>query len=306
MAKKPDGFAKVKDAFKHCEGVTYLNGEELKNVQRVLLQMLKDFIEVAERNHIDYSLSGGTLLGAVRHQGFIPWDDDMDLHIPRKSFDRFKKIFEKELGDRYTLSAPEISEHYGLSVSQFKKKDTVYKTFNNITEPDEECGICIDLFILENTPDHALVRKAHGFLCLGVGYLLNCRKVYDYVPDLMKALDHQADNAIRSCFQTKMRIGRLLRFIPLDSFTRFTYRIYSLCKNHNSRYVTIPSGRVHYFGEMDTRKNMCHVKKAVFEGVSVSIPYGEVSYLTRLFGTTYMEIPPVEKREQHPLLKIQL
>ena len=44
MAKKPDGFAKVKDAFKHCEGVTYLNGEELKNVQRVLLQMLKDFI----------------------------------------------------------------------------------------------------------------------------------------------------------------------------------------------------------------------------------------------------------------------
>ena len=72
--------------------------DTLKRLQNVELDMLKDIIEVADRNCVNYSLSGGSVLGAVRHKGFIPWDDDIDINMPRKDFERFKHVFEKKGG----------------------------------------------------------------------------------------------------------------------------------------------------------------------------------------------------------------
>ena len=299
---KKDGFAIVKKALSKNDNCITLSAEERKLLQQTLLSMLLDLIRVCEKYGIKYSLSGGSVLGSVRHGGFIPWDDDIDINMPRADYLRLKKVFAKELGKDYLLDAPEHSRGYGRSLVQFKKKDTLYRIFNNLDEPIERCGICIDIFILENTPDNPMLRKIHGMACLAAGYFLNCRKVVEYVPPLKKMLNDDA--AIKTCFGKKLAIGKLIKWIPLDVCTMITYRIYSACRNSDSEYVTIPSGRGHYFGEMGIRSAMCEYEKRSFCGHEVNIPKGYDDYMHRLYGPGDYMIPPAEdQRETHPIIE---
>ena len=75
--------------------------EVLKRVQETELEILRDFIDLCDRHEIDYFGVGGTAIGAVRHQGFIPWDDDIDIGFLRKDYDRFLALAKEELSDKY-------------------------------------------------------------------------------------------------------------------------------------------------------------------------------------------------------------
>ena len=77
---------------------------ELKDVQKEALKILLAFRDICEKNGLNYYISGGTFLGAVRHGGFIPWDDDVDVAMPRKDFNRFLEIAEKELPEGYSIN----------------------------------------------------------------------------------------------------------------------------------------------------------------------------------------------------------
>ena len=299
MSKK-DGFYERKKGFEGMDGVIIVEGETLIRLQKYLLNMLKDIAQVCEANHIFYTLSGGSILGTVRHQGFIPWDDDIDLNMPRADFEKLKTVFEEQLGDRYELVCPEKSSGHGLSVSQIKRKGTVYRSYNELSQ--ESPGICIDIFILENTYDNALARKLHGILCLASGYILTCRKTFEDLPYLKKYLDQ--NEGLSKEFNKKAKLGRIVSWIKLDSCARFTKKVYSLCGNNNSKHVSIPSGRKHYFGEMYLREDMCQSIWMKFEDMDVRIPKGYKTYLTIMYGDTYMELPPVEKREHHPLMEL--
>lgn len=299
MAEK-DGFKVLKMGFDH-DKVIYVEGETLKKLQHVILGMLEDFIETCKTYDINYSLSGGSILGAVRHQGFIPWDDDVDINISRKDFNKLKEVFPKALSDRYTLYAPEEVKGHGMSLAQIKKKGTVYRSFNELDKKDS--GITMDLFVVENTPNNKLLRKLHGILCLGFGYMLTCRKTYE---DLDAIKEYVSEGEALKTFEKKAKRGSLLRFISLDRLTKQTIAIYSMCHNDHSKYVTIPSGRKHYFGEMQERDHLLKVKEVPFESIKANIPEDPVPYLLALYGPTYMEVPPVEKREQHPLMELDL
>ncbi len=300
-----DGFELVKRSLSESERSITPTEEERRKLQQLLKEMLFDLVDVCEKYNINYSLSGGSVLGAIRHKGFIPWDDDVDINIPRADFNKLKKIFKKELGKAYILDAPELTRGHGRTVSQYKKRGTIYKIFNNLHEPDEKCGVCIDLFVLENVPDNPILRRLHGIACLAAGYILNCRKVADYAGPLSEII--LDDEVIEKCFGKKLAIGRILKPIPLDVITRMTYSIYSLCKNELSEYVTIPSGRGHYFGEMDTRRNMCQYIDGTFCDRKVKLPAGYDGYMHRLYGKgDYMKPPAESDRETHPLIALDL
>ena len=84
----------------------------LRKLQMAELEILKEFVRLCEAHGLQYYLVGGTLLGAVRHKGFIPWDDDIDVAMPRGDYDRFAQIAPKELDPRYFYQCPDTDPHY--------------------------------------------------------------------------------------------------------------------------------------------------------------------------------------------------
>ena len=114
------------DAFKHnqSEMCQALDSEQLARLQHVLLEMLDDIILVCSREGIDYMLGGGSALGAARHQGMIPWDDDIDLNMTRADVQRFIPAFEAAFSDKYWIHTPEKSDNYALLMPQIRKKGT--------------------------------------------------------------------------------------------------------------------------------------------------------------------------------------
>ena len=85
------------------EGVIRVEGELLKSLQRVLCDMLSDIARVCEEEHIDYVLGGGTCLGAIRHHGFIPWDDDVDINMTREGYRRFRTALLEAYPGKYVI-----------------------------------------------------------------------------------------------------------------------------------------------------------------------------------------------------------
>ncbi len=89
-------------------GLIVLNDEQIKCVQAIAIEMYKDIMNVCHKYGLQVSLSGGSALGAVRHHGFIPWDDDIDLMMPRKDYDIFLKVANDELGNKYYIATPSL------------------------------------------------------------------------------------------------------------------------------------------------------------------------------------------------------
>lgn len=104
-----------------------MDNATLRKVQLIQLEMAKKVKKICDANGIQYFLDGGTLLGAVRHQGFIPWDDDLDIGMLRKDYDKFISIAQPALGDQYFLQTLDTDDHYGQPFAKIRKIGTVYR-----------------------------------------------------------------------------------------------------------------------------------------------------------------------------------
>lgn len=291
-------------AFKNIhlkEGMVEITGDRLAALQNVLLGMLSDIHETCRQYDIQYFLSGGSMLGAVRHGGFIPWDDDMDIFMTRGEFNRFREIFPEALGGDYWLHTPIDTTDYGVTISRVRKKGTVVRGKDDGDRKD--CGAWVDIFILENTYDNPLLRKLHGLLCMACGFALSCRMFYSRRELYMYLIGDDEEN--RKTFRTKIRLGHLLSFLSLDTWTRFTNAVYSMCGNARSQWVACPSGRLHYTGEMYPRDPFCIPVKCVFEDRETYISAWAEGYLKKMYGD-YMRIPPESERETHVVTEFDL
>ena len=130
----------------------------LKHLQDVYLMMLKDFIKVCDENQIEYFLDGGSALGAVRHQGFIPWDDDIDIILFRDEYERLIEILEKLPQDKYELLSSKNKKCYCRLHSQWNLKGTKTEAYYDMNT-DFTLGICLDIFVLDNIPNDGLRKK---------------------------------------------------------------------------------------------------------------------------------------------------
>ena len=124
----------------------YYDEDTLKKVQAVQKQILKDVQAVCEKNEIDIFLLFGSALGVVRHHGFIPWDDDIDVGVFREDFPRLKHVLEAELGDKYEFLTCETNGSYACTVTHFQKKGTKFVS-RDAADCDYVPGINIDFFV---------------------------------------------------------------------------------------------------------------------------------------------------------------
>lgn len=278
-----------------------LGDDDLKKLQKKLLMMAQDIIEVLESIHANYHLTGGTCLGAIRHQGFIPWDDDMDIDLARKDVANFLKTFTQKYGDKYYIHTPYNEDGFSLPSIQIRLKNTLYVGVNDYKE--EESGIPIDIAIIENTYDFKILRKIHGIGSMGLGLIVSCRKFAAYrnfYLDLVSGLKEET-----KIFKKKILIGRLFSFFSLAHWIRIYDKWNSRCHNNDSKYVVVPTGRKGFFGEIYDRDKFYESTKANFESFSWNVPKDYDYYLTKMYHD-YMKLPPKKEVERHALLKFKL
>ncbi len=291
------------DAFKNIDSnsdkFVHINGEVLKNLQKELVKMMEDVVDVCDEEGIDYALVGGSALGAVRHKGFIPWDDDMDIGMTSYEYKRFKKAFLNKYGDKYWIHDCQ-TDNYGMTLNKIRLKGSVCRGKEDTYT--DECGFFIDIFMTENTYNNKILYYIHGFFCMAFGFLLSCRMFYRNRKLMMELVE--ANPNLKSAFKLKIFIGRLLSFISVKRLTCITQGIYGFCKNRDSKYIAIPSGRKHYFKETYLREGQVKVTKCEFEGHKWNIPKDYKTYLTKLYGD-YMKIPPEKDREEHLVLELK-
>jgi lipopolysaccharide cholinephosphotransferase len=276
-------------------------GEDLRRLQLIILSILDDVTSFCDKNGLSYVLCGGTALGAVRHGGFIPWDDDADISMPRTDYDCFIETFPGLFADKYYCAAPSIDPDK-LPTTQIRLKGTVARLPMDAGTPDEECGIFLDVFPIENTYDNVVLRKAHGLVCMAFGLFGSCRR---YFRDEHYYLEYAAgDKDFEKAVRAKARIGRLVSFSSVASWNRRVDRWYSRCKNTSSKFVTTPTGMHHFTGEMLPRHVLMQTARVGFEGRSLSVPRGYEEYLTMMYGD-WRKVPSEEEIEYHAYIDLQ-
>ncbi len=282
-------------------GLMVISDEELKLVQEKLESMLRDFDEVCTKYNIKWCLFGGSVIGAVRHEGFIPWDDDVDIFMTRKEYNKFRQIAETEMGSRYLLKEPG-RKNYIYHFPQLQLRHTEIEPIQTTEEAND--GLYIDIFIMENTPNNAILRKFHGLLCTIMLFIDSAVRQNKCKSHILKYAG--TDKEIVAAINKRASFAWLFGFKSFEKWLSLSDKVFSLCGNDESKYVACPSGRLHYFKETYQRKEMCNYIKHKFENHEWNIPAGYEYYLSKRYGTDYMTVPPKEKHEKHIYVKLDL
>ena len=276
----------VKGTVNDQESGKVLTMEQIGEIQKVLLMLLEDIDDLCRKNNLNYILIGGTAIGCIRHKGFIPWDDDVDVAMTRADYEKFTKIMSEVYPDKYCLTDAIRENNYGKNIPKLRLKGTTYNTLLKIEPEDKE--ITADIFIIENVENSKIMKNIHGFLCLMMGYFLSCRRLAENKEFFSKIYKDKD-------FKWKVAIGTVLKFASLDKWAHWTESVYSMCKDDHSKYVSVPTDRRHFLGEIFQREVMCEVIDAEFEGRQFKIPKEYNYYLSQRYGA-YMEIPPTDKQ----------
>jgi lipopolysaccharide cholinephosphotransferase len=275
--------------------------DQLRLMQLIILTILDDVTSYCDREGINYALGGGSALGAIRHHGFIPWDDDIDLDMPRADYDRFIKGFPKEYESRYVVQSPELTPEIGIPLCRIRLKGTVARSHDDVSGVC--CGLYIEIFVVENTFNSAALRTLHGLGCMAAGLLYSCRRFYR---DKEFYLALAGDNkSFAKTIRVKAAIGRILAASTMATWTKRTMAVYSLCNDNGSQYVAVPAGRGHFFRETYLRSDFVNTRRAEFEGRMLNVPRECEKYLDHHYGD-YMRLPSESEREHHAYLELDL
>jgi lipopolysaccharide cholinephosphotransferase len=132
--------------------------ETLQHLKDVILEIFKDFVKICEKYDLEYFTTGGTAIGALRHNGFIPWDDDIDVNMLREDYNKFMEVAPKEMGDKYIFMDASTQENYPLMFAKMVKRGTRFIEAD-YEQANYPLGIFIDIFPYDKTPEDPIARK---------------------------------------------------------------------------------------------------------------------------------------------------
>ena len=277
-------------------GLNVLTDEQLRDLHQVLLGILDDIIAVCRERDLRFILIGGSAIGALRTGAIIPWDDDVDIAMPRGDFEVFCQAVRDRWPEKYAMLHPQDRDNFGRVIPKIRLKGTEYRT---ILEQDlDQCGVFIDIYTIENVPDNGLARLFQGLMAMGLGFCLSCRRLW-------KGRKWYGRLTGGASFRIKCAIGACLSFAGYQTWARWTDHWHSRCKNENSRDVSIPADCRHFFGEIQPRRRLLDTMPVDLDGRRCYVPKEADGYLREIYGD-YMQIPPVEKQERNCYLVYDL
>lgn len=302
------GIFRAKDIFNKIdnsliEDIIEVNFELLKKIRIIQLKMLKVLDELCRKNNIDIILGGGSFLGAVRHKGFIPWDDDIDLMMTRNNFEKLLKIIHY-LPEEYEFQYSTVSNQ---SYCTFAKLMYKYSTLMEIGSENipKLSGVYLDIFIIENVPDNKIISFFYGLRCNYMQFVSSSLVMFKFPSKYNKKI-FMSSLTGKINFTIRNIIGLLYFFTDINKYLIKVDNIYKKYMNKNTKYMSIPTGRGHYFNELLPREIFTNLIDYQFENLKIKGIKSFETYLRNLYGFDYMQLPPLEKREKHYCIKINL
>ena len=251
--------------------------EELRKWQLKLLEILVYFRDFCQENGIKFFLSGGTCIGAIRHKGFIPWDDDVDVMLLREDYDKLLRIWDKKADtSRFICSFTTKNQSTRFPMATVRSVDTTCIYSHSIN--DDICqGLKIDVEFLDAVPDGKLKRKVHS-VCEGLLGLFRTQRIPQRKP-----------------FYIKLGCKALLLLFPTQ---KMRWMVASLCEKYVTkfnppkegggvRYLQCKIHPSHFFNDVEWLD---------FEGEKMPVVKEYDKFLRTVYGD-YMKLPPIDERK---------
>ena len=252
-----------------------LDIDEIKEVELGVMDYIHN---ICKEKGINYSLAYGSLLGAVRHKGFIPWDDDLDIALKRDEYDKLYQAILEDNNSIYKVVSWENDSRYPYPFYRVYDSRTVYE--NNYIQNDIELGICVDVFPFDDYKDvNKEITKLDMYRRLSVYTLYGIRNKEAGIKNIVRYL--------------MLVVFRLTRVKTWNKKLNDCSRV-----PVNSEYIDYLMESKKYSTKIDA-KVLDEVIECKFEDRVYNIPKDYDHILTTIYGEDYMEIPPIEKRIQH-------
>lgn len=234
----------------------------LAEAKKIMLDILIEFDQICKKNNLTYWLDAGTLLGAIRHKGFIPWDDDIDVAMPRDDYDKFLKIYNKELSPHLFLQTKESDLEYCQYYAKIRNTNTRYIDHSEKGKDIKyNQGIFIDIF-----PVNYIDTKMN--------------RIYPFLRFLGN-------------FFTKNRF--YIKYFNMDIY-KYYIKIFNRLHHHKNNFIRKGPEIVSKLKSIE-KKDIFPLKEVEFEDFVFLAPYNYDKYLKEIYGD-YMTLLPLEQREQ--------
>ena len=271
--KKDNNIKNAHTIVENCKVIT------LKETQDILRHMLSEICALCEKHNIPYYLWSGTLLGAIRHNGFIPWDDDVDLFVPIQHYEKFISTVLEELGKYQVLGFLDTTIPFPAGFCKISDPKTLVVDTDHIRWAGVERGIAVDIFPLYYCKKSILFRKWSHFMCF-----MSRREINFYYGQ------YQFGRGLK---ESLIFIGISISHILSGDKSYWRHKfIKNMKKLRRSNFIGDPADKEHYYYQTE------YFSKAEyrdFDGIKAAVPVGWDEILTKLYGD-YMTPPPENER----------
>lgn len=259
----------------------------LEEVKEIQLNILKDVAIFCEKQNIRYYLAYGTLLGAIRHKGYIPWDDDIDIIMPRPDYNKFVETYQN---DNFIVFSPLNKESHNFTFTKVFDERTIKIEYGMEYADDNVCGVDIDIFPLDGLPDDNKQRK--NFYRKQLFFF----RLYRYSVSKYEKSGNPIKSFIKKiCYSFAKCIGKRYLIEKINSNAmQYVFDSSKMVAMSVAPY----SGKIY-----PMPKEIFEQCNIIFEGFYFKAPRGYGEFLKILYGN-YMELPPKEKQITHHNYKV--